>query len=114
MNIEDAFAIARQKGFIKSSSEERFSVENLTSSQKVQLNRRGNEFFNNREYDKAQQLYLLTGYSDGLSRMGDYYMIQKDFVQALEMYHKAKMINKSQPLLEKLAMVMKNMIKEGE
>jgi len=86
----------------------------ITSSQKVALNRRGNVLFNEGDVEGARRIFEVTGYSDGLSRVGDYYKSQNRLVDALRMYWIAPDRAKSEPLIEKLAIVMRSMIREDE
>lgn len=109
MNLESAFENVKKKGLLKTSSENK-TVGNITLKQKVQLNRKGNELFNNKEYEKAKSIFLATGYSDGLCRMGDFYMEDEKPILALQMYFKAKMPSKYEPLIESVAGVIKNMM----
>lgn len=113
MNADDAFKSAEEKGLLKTSSSSGSAVK-LTSAQKVQLNRKANELFNNKNYSKAKQIFVLTGYSDGLCRMGDYYMEQGEPVEALQMYFKANMPAKYEPLLERVAGVVRSLLREGD
>ena len=74
----------------------------LSSEQKVVLNRRGNQLFNEGFINEAQRIFITTGYSDGLSRVGDYYAAQKNTLQALRMYCLAKNKRKSGPIIDSL------------
>ncbi len=79
----------------------------LTSEQKVLLNRRGNEFFNAGKIKEAQQIFRTTGYSDGLTRVGDYYVKNNRHLEALEFYCLAKNKRKADPMIESLVSAMK-------
>ena len=57
-------------GFIKSNEE---SNQSLSSEEKALLNRKANILFNEGDYQKAERIFLTTGYSDGLSRIADTY-----------------------------------------
>ena len=74
----------------------------LSSEQKAVLNRRGNQLFNEGFINEAQRIFITTGYSDGLSRVGDYYAAQKNTLQALRMYCLAKNKRKSGPIIDSL------------
>lgn len=58
----------------------------LTTEQKSQLNRRGNEYFNAGNIDMAAKIFTTTGYSDGLSRIADYYYGENKKLEALKYY----------------------------
>ena len=72
-----------QSGFIKLTSEK---PEGLSGADRAALIRRGNAFFNNGEYEKAGRVFLTTGYTDGLIRIGDWYMEHKNYLEAVRMY----------------------------
>jgi hypothetical protein len=86
----------------------------VESSQKVLLNRKGNQKFNEGDIETAKKIFMLTGYSDGLSRVGDYYKSQNKTLEALRMYWKAPDRNKSGPIIEQIAYILQSMIHEDE
>jgi hypothetical protein len=101
--------------FDKQSSFIRVSVPSpVESSQKALLNRKGNQKFNEGDIEIAKKIFTLTGYSDGLSRVGDYYKSQNRLMDALRMYWIAPDRNKSGPLIEQVAGILQNMIHEDE
>ena len=57
---------------------------------------------------------MTTGYSDGLSRVGDYYKSKDRHLEALKMYWIAPDRKKSGPLIEQLAGIMKSLLDEDE
>ncbi|MDR2397438.1 MAG: hypothetical protein LBD74_01605, partial [Spirochaetaceae bacterium] len=58
----------------------------IDSAQKAALNRKGNMLYNAGDIEGAKKIFLTTGYSDGISRIGDYYKSQDRYVDALRMY----------------------------
>jgi hypothetical protein len=87
----------------------------LSSSQKVALNRKGNVLYNAGDIEGAKRLFLTTGYSDGIARIGDYYKAQGRLLDALRMYWIAPDHNKAQPILMQLSVMIKELIhEEGE
>jgi hypothetical protein len=101
--------------FDKQSSFIRVSVPStVESSQKALLNRKGNQKFNEGDVETAKKIFLLTGYSDGLSRVGDYYKSQSKPLDALRMYWKAPDRKKSEPIIEQVAYILQSMIHEDE
>ena len=108
MNQEVFMKIPRE-GFIKLTDSRNKS---LSSAQRVALNRKGNEFFLNGKFDAAKRIFLTTGYSDGLIRLGDLYS-KDDPLEAYKMYKLAPAHEKAAALLEKMAMVVKNWISSG-
>ena len=89
-------------GFIKTSYS---PLETLTSEQKVLLNRKGNILFNEGDIQNAKRLFITTGYSDGLNRIGDTYKKDKDDLEALKFYHLAHNKAKTAPIIERLATI---------
>ncbi|MDR2730046.1 MAG: hypothetical protein LBB81_04010 [Treponema sp.] len=86
------------------------STKTIDGSQKAALNRKGNQLFNSGDIEGARRIFITTGYSDGLSRVGDYYKSQNRILDALRMYWIAPDRNKSEPLLKGLAFIMQGMI----
>jgi len=84
----------------------------LESSKKAELNRKGNMLFNSGEIEKARRIFLTTGYSDGISRVGDYYMSKNRMLEALQMYWTAPNRTKLEPLLMQLANVLQGLIRD--
>jgi len=80
--------------------------------QKAALNRKGNQFYNDGKIEEARRIFMTTGYSDGLSRVGDFYKSKGRLLEALKMYWIAPDKNKSQPLIEQLAGLVQNMIND--
>ena len=82
----------------------------IESSQKAALNRKGNVLFNSGEIEKARRIFMTTGYSDGLSRVGDYYKSKNRFVEAIQMYSMAPDRTKLEPLLMRTAECLRSLI----
>ncbi len=98
-------------GFIKTSDA---PLSALSSEQKVQLNRKGNALFNEGDFFGAQRLFITTGYTDGLNRIGDNYKKNGDELTALKFYLLAHNKSKSEPILEKIASVVSDFLNEDE
>lgn len=79
----------------------------LSSEQKALLNRRGNQLFNEGFINEAQRIFITTGYSDGLTRVGDYYAAQNKTLEALRLYCLAKNKRKSEPIIDSLVRLVK-------
>jgi len=82
----------------------------VAGSEKAALNRKGNMLYNSGDIEGARRIFMTTGYSDGLSRVGDYYKSQNRLIEALRMYWIAPDRNKSEPLIEKLSFLIKQLI----
>ncbi|MFP4457865.1 MAG: hypothetical protein ACLFPS_09445 [Clostridia bacterium] len=70
------------KGFIKTD----YKKPEIGLKQKAELIRKGNEALNNENIKLAKKIFITTNYSDGLSRLGDYYYKNNDFIEAMKMY----------------------------
>ena len=82
----------------------------LSSEQKVVLNRRGNQLFNEGFINEAPRIFITTGYSAGLTRVGDYYAAKNNTLEALRMYCLAKNKRKSEPIIDSLVRLIKVLI----
>lgn len=98
-----------QSGFIKTI--ERPSID---SARKVALNRRGNVLYNSGDIEGARRIFLTTGYSDGLARIGDYYKSQGRVLDALRMYWIAPDRKKSNAIIMQLSILIQHLIQEEE
>ena len=96
-----------EEGFIKTSE---LPVKTLTVEQKAKLNLRGNELYNKKDIVAAERIFITTGYSDGLARIGDYYAKQNEQLKALKFYHLAHNTYKENILLDKLAEIIRMLI----
>ena len=85
----------------------------IEGSQKAALNRKGNVLFNSGEIEKARRIFLTTGYSDGISRVGDYYKSHNRMIDAMQMYWTAPDKTKLEPLLMQLADLLRSIINEN-
>jgi hypothetical protein len=94
-----------QKVFIKTT--ERPPVE---GAQKAALNRKGNLLYNSGDVEAARRIFLTTGYTDGLSRVGDHYSSQGRLLDALRMYLTAPDRNKAEPIIIKCASLLQDII----
>ncbi|MCL2066663.1 MAG: hypothetical protein FWG99_04280 [Treponema sp.] len=87
---------------------------NIEGSSKAALNRKGNILYNSGEIEKARRIFVTTGYSDGISRVGDHYLSQNKILDAMKMYWIAPDRPKLEPLLSQLAGVLSGLISEEE
>lgn len=96
-------------GFIKVTDS---PVSGLTSEQKVILNRKANTMFNSGNIEDARRIFITTGYSDGLTRVGNYYMNKNQDLKALKAYVLAHNKRESEPIYENIAKVISSLLKE--
>ena len=95
------------QGFIKTVNPR---VESLTPEQRTALIRKGNVLYNSGDFEKAKRIFLTTGYSDGIIRLGDKSLEEKDFYEALRLYKIAPAREKADALIEKMANALKQWI----
>ncbi len=100
-----------QDGFLKISQSQ--AVE-MSKEQRVALVRKGNELFNQEKYELAKKIFLTTGYSDGLIRLGNMYLKKKMPLEAFRMFWLAPDRKKVDTMLEKTILIVKKWLKEGE
>jgi hypothetical protein len=90
------------------------SKPQIASDQKAVLNRKGNILYNEGRIEDARRIFLTTGYSDGLTRIGDFYMSKGRILDALRMYWIAPDKKKSESIIIELSEIIKSMIHEKE
>ncbi|MDR1788164.1 MAG: hypothetical protein LBR16_06915 [Treponema sp.] len=96
-----------KEGFIKTQTR-----PPVSDGDKAALNRKGNVLFNAGDVEGARRIFLTTGYSDGLSRVGDFYKLEGRELDALRMYWIAPDRRKADPIIEKLAGVVRGLLAE--
>jgi hypothetical protein len=98
-----------QEGFLKITSSQ---PRELSDEQKIGLIRKGNALFNEKRYDLAKRIFITTGYTDGLIRLGDLYMKEGKPLEALRMYWLAPDREKVDVLIEATVQILQNWLKE--
>jgi hypothetical protein len=86
----------------------------IDGAQKAALNRKGNILYNSGNIEDAKRIFLTTGYTDGLVRIGDYYISQGKALDALRMYWIAPDHTKSEPIIERLSAIIQTLLQEEE
>jgi hypothetical protein len=84
----------------------------IDSTQKAALNRKGNILYNSGDIEGARRIFLTTGYSDGLVRIGDYYNSKGKPLDALRMYWIAPDRGKAEPIIMQLSALIQGLIKD--
>jgi len=85
----------------------------IPDAQKAALNRKGNVLFNSGDIEGAKRVFLTTGYSDGLVRIGDYYKSQGRDLDALRMYWMAPDRRKAEAIIEKLSSLIRSLLSDS-
>ncbi|MFW5783670.1 MAG: hypothetical protein ACOCY8_04045 [Spirochaetota bacterium] len=98
-------------GFVKTS---RTAGPRLSAGQRTALVRKGNELFNAGQIEQAKRIFLTAHYTDGLVRIGDYYMKKNRPLDAFRMYWIAPDSHKSEHLIERMAGVIRGWLRESE
>ncbi|MCK5198824.1 MAG: hypothetical protein KAR21_10755 [Spirochaetales bacterium] len=111
MKRDSILPVSRNPGFIKTV---RPGKTKIKSSDRIALIRKGNELFNSGNHETAKRIFMTTGYSDGLIRMGDYYMKKNNPVDALKMYWMAPAPAQFEQISEQTAAVISKWLKEEE
>jgi len=96
-------------GFIKVTDS---PVNGLNAEQKVILNRKANIMFNNGNIEDARRIFITTGYSDGLTRVGDYYMNKNESLKALKAYYLAHNKRDVEPIYSDIAKLISTLLQE--
>jgi hypothetical protein len=86
----------------------------IDGSQKAALNRKGNILLGQGDIEGAKRVFLTTGYSDGLTRVGDQYKSQGKVLDALRMYWIAPDKTKAEAIIQDLSGIIKQLIYENE
>ena len=84
----------------------------MDGTQKAALNRKGNMLFNAGDIEGARRIFLTTGYSDGLTRVGDYYKSNNRPLDALRMYWIAPDHNKANPIIMQLSSIIQYLLQD--
>ena len=83
--------------------------------ERVALIRKGNEYFNKGEIDKAIKIFAKTDYKDGLARIGDlYYYDKKMPLIAFKFYKMANMQDKVNEIFQRMIFALGRWIGEDK
>ncbi len=107
MDAKKIFERFSEEGFIKQTHS-----TPVNSQQKAQLNRKGNILFNEGKIEAARRVFITTGYSDGLIRVGDWYRKQGREIEALKMYWIAPERKKAEEIILRVAAYVQNLMQE--
>jgi len=111
MDYQNIFKkVQGQNGFIKTTAR-----PVIDGAEKAVLNRKGNVLYNSGDIEGARRIFLTTGYSDGLVRVGDHYKSKGRVLDALKMYWIAPSRSKAEPIIMQLSTIIQTLIhEEGE
>jgi hypothetical protein len=111
MSADDILKKLPPSGFLKVTRE---NPAQLTQENRAALIRRGNDFFNRGDTDLARRIFLTTGYSDGLIRVGDRLVLSGRPLDALAAYWAAPCPEKVELLVGRMSGVVRQWLKEGK
>ena len=86
----------------------------LTGEQKAQLIRRGNELFNERQFELAERIFMTLGYTDGLVRVGDVFYKRREYAHALRLYQVAPDPMRVAKIAKRMASVLRQWLLEAD
>ena len=109
MKKDDALNNMPSEGFLKVSSQKQ---KGFSPQQKSALVRKGNELFNRGDIRTAKRIFLTTGYTYGIERIGDYYREKGEPYEALRMYWLAPSQKKKTELVEEMTRVIRTWLAE--
>jgi hypothetical protein len=98
-------------GFLKVGSTD---PDRIDRSQRAALIRKGNELFNNGQYETAQRIFLTVRYSDGLIRLGNYHMKHGRSLDAFRLFWIAGDRRRIAEMAEQMAGVVRRWLEEDE
>ncbi len=76
----------------------------MDPKERVELIRRGNEFFNRGDIARAEALFMKAGYRDGLTRVADYFFFDRRLpLVALKYYRLVNRQDKVKEIFERMA-----------
>ena len=108
MDLESIFEKVRDENtFIKTTVKPA-----IEGSDKAALNRKGNILLNQGDIEGARRVFLTTGFTHGLVRVGDYYKSKGRPLDALRMYWIAADRKKAEPIIYQLSQLIQNMLQE--
>jgi hypothetical protein len=107
---EELLRLIPDEGFIKLTRDG--EGKSLSRQQKTALIRKGNELYNQGKYELAKRIFITTGYSDGMLRLGDLYYKKQQILEAFRMYCLAPSKGKVDTMVENMAYVIKHWLTE--
>ncbi len=105
---------AGEAGFVKTGGPDTSGRPQLSREQRTTLIRKGNELFNNGEYEIARRIFVTVQYTDGLIRLGDLYYKQNKPLDAFQMYRLAPDSAKTDRMIERMALVLRTWLLEDQ
>ncbi|MDY6967487.1 MAG: hypothetical protein SVR08_02355 [Spirochaetota bacterium] len=87
----------------------------MDKKERIALIRKGNEFFNNGNIQKAIEIFVKTNYKDGLTRIADFYYYDKKMpLIAFKFYKMANIRDKVDEIFERMILALGEWIGEDK
>lgn len=79
----------------------------VDSQLRAELVRKGNQAFNEKDYQKAREYFFQADYKDGIVRLGDYYMYERRLpLLAYGYYRRAKAVGKMEEIHKRMVLAL--------
>ena len=98
-----------KEGFLKIVAPPRAAID---SSQKAALIRKGNQLYNDGDIATAKKIFLTVRYTDGITRIGDYYYNKNEYWEAYRLYRLAPASDKADHLARRMAEVIREWLNQ--
>ncbi|MCK4798898.1 MAG: hypothetical protein KAT05_16100 [Spirochaetes bacterium] len=89
-----------------------YKKKEVDSSTRVKLIRKGNQFLSEGKIKLAEKIFVTVDYKDGLVRLGDYYLKNKNIYKSAEMYFLSENKSKINAFCKNSALVIAKWLNE--
>ena len=96
---------------IKKGNSKKKKVDSATRSKLI---RKGNQFFLEGKILAAEKIFIVVDYKDGLVRLGDYYLKNKNLYKSAEMYFLSENQSKIDAFCKKSALIIEKFLNEDK
>ena len=86
----------------------------VDSATRVQLIRKGNQFFSEGKIQSAENIFITVDYKDGLCRLGDYYLKNNNVYKSAQMYFLSENQSKIDAFCKKSALIIEKFLNEDK
>ncbi|MFP4153090.1 MAG: hypothetical protein ACLFR8_05580 [Alkalispirochaeta sp.] len=88
--------------------------ESIDRAKRAALIRKGNELYNQGNLETAKRIFVTVRYSDGLMRLGNYYMDTGAPLEAFRMFWLAGDRRRVEEMTEQMALIVRKWLHEDE
>jgi len=87
----------------------------MDEKERIELIRLGNQFYNEKKYKEALEIFLKTNYVDGIIRIADYFYFDKnDKISGIKLYKRAGYTKMIEDFASKAATIIKLLLTEDK